>query len=225
MSTDAAGMQSDAAGLVNKGMESATDAVSSVGSRTIGGLDDRLTLLGARMTIVALSFFFACFYFAQIYLQLVNENGKWLPQGVTHPSWTLGILEMGLVLGAGIVYFGAQWLGLYQRNFRRLSLGLMVATVLMVASCILHIAELHNPGFSLQGGGYVSVFIALEGTFTVFLILTTIVLFGMANRARAGLFGRSAVAVEAFGEYLGWVAAIALMNFLVLYVQPFFQTA
>jgi hypothetical protein len=225
MSSDAAGFQSDAAGLVNKGMEAATDTVSSVGSRTIRGLDDRLTLLAARMTIVALSFFFACFYFAQVYLQLVNENGQWLPKGVTHPSWTLGILEMGLVQVAGLVYFGGQWLGLYRRDFGRLTFGMMVATLLMVVSCILHIAELHNPGFSLQGGGYVSVFISLEGPFTVFLIVTTILLFGMANRARAGLFERSGVAVEAFGEYFGWVAAVALLNFLALYVQPFFQTA
>lgn len=225
MSTDAAGFQSDTAQVVNQGMETAADTVSSLGSRTIRGLDDRLTLLSVRLTLAALSFFFACFYFAQIYLQLVNENGQWLPHGISHPSWALGILETALVLVAGLVYFAAQWLGLYQRNFGRLSLGLIVAAVLMVVSCILHIAELHNPGFSLQGGGYVSVFISLEGTFTVLLILTTIVLLGVANRARAGLFKNSGVTIEAFGEFLGWVSAIALLNFLVLYVQPFFQTA
>jgi heme/copper-type cytochrome/quinol oxidase subunit 3 len=94
-----------------------------------------------------------------------------------------------------------------------------------VVSVIVHILELHNPGFSLQAGGYASIFIALEGTFTILLVITTIVLLGMANRARLGLFQENGVTVEAFGEYFGWFSAIALINFLALYVQPFFPIA
>jgi len=135
-----------------------------------------------------------------------------------------GDFTVGLLLLAGLVYFAAQWGGLYQGNHARLQVGLWVALLLTVVSCVLHIAELHNPGFSIQGGGYVSVFIALEGTFTVFLILTAVALFGMANRARLGLLRQSPIAVEAFGEYFGWVTAVALASFLALYVQPFFST-
>lgn len=225
MSTDATGLPSNAAGAANVGLEAATGVASATGTRSVRSLDDRLTVLGVRMTYVALSFFFACFYFAQVYLQLVNENGLWLPKGINHPATFIGVAEMALIEIAGLVYFWGQWAGLYKRNFGRLQLGLWIAALLSAVAVIFHVAELHAPGFSLQGGGYVSVFIATEGTFTVFLVLTTIVLLGMANRARLGLFRQSGVAVEAFGEFFGFMAALALINFLALYVQPFFPIA
>ena len=56
-------------------------------------------------------------------------------------------------------------------------------------------------------------------------VVVTLILFGVANRARLGLFRESGVAVEAFGEFVGWMSAIALLNFLALYVQPFFPSA
>lgn len=225
MSTDATGLQSDSAGSINKGMEQMASAASAVGARHVHSQDERLTLVATRMTIVAMTFFFACFYFALFYLQLINANGQWLPPGIDHPSSALGVAEVALVIVAGLAYFWGQWAGLYTGNMKRLQLGVSLAALLCVAACVLHIIELHAPGFSLQGGGYVSVFIALEGTFTVIFMLTTVGLLGMANRARLGLFGNSAIAVEAFGEFLGWMSAIALINFLALYVQPFIQTA
>lgn len=225
MSTDATGLPSDAAGLANRGIESATTVASAAGARHARSQDDRLTLLATRMAMVAMTFFFACFYFALFYLQLINENGQWLPPGVDHPASWLGVAEVALVVAAGLIYFWGQWAGLYAGKLERLTIGVSVAALLCVVASILHIAELHAPGFSLQGGGYVSVFVALEGTFTVIFILTTIVLLGMANRARLGLFARSGIAVEAFGEFFGWIAAIAVINFLALYVQPFIQTA
>jgi hypothetical protein len=224
MSTDATGLPTNISGPVNAGLDTAADTVASAGARHIRGLDDRLTLLAVRMTYVALSFFFACFYFAQVYLQLVDENGLWLPKGIDHPATLIGVAEVVLILAAGLVYFWGQWGGLYRRNFGNLNLALWVAAILCLVSVIVHIVELHTPGFSLQGGGYVSVFVAIEGTFTALLVLTTIVLLGMANRARLGLFRESGIAVEAFGEYFGWLSAVALINFLALYVQPFFPT-
>ncbi|HLJ69506.1 MAG TPA: cytochrome c oxidase subunit 3 [Chloroflexota bacterium] len=225
MSTDATGLPSEGAAAVSRGLDVAATTAAGAGARSIRNLDDRLTLLLSRMTIASLSFFFACFYFAQVYLQIVNENGMWLPAGITHPSTALGIAEVACIIVAGLAYFWGQWGGLYQRNYERLTAGLSLAALLSVAAVILHIGELHNPGFYLKGGGYVSVFIALEGTFTILLFISTIVLLGMANRARLGLFRQSGIAVEAFGEYFGFLSAIALMNFLALYVQPFFPSA
>lgn len=225
MSTDATGLPSEGAAAVSQALDSTAGAVSGAGARHVRSLDDRLTLLAARMTMASLAFFFACFYFAQVYLQIVNENNQWKPPGINHPASVLGILEVAFVLGAGVAYVWGQWGGLYRRNFATLHIGIWLATLLLVASCVVHVIELHAPGFSLQGGGYVSVFISLEGTFTVVLIVFTIAALGMANRARLGLFRQSGVAVEAFGELLGFISAIALMNFLALYVQPFFPSA
>jgi hypothetical protein len=225
MSTDATGLPSPGAQIVGQGLDKAVETAVTAGARTVRSLDDRLTLLAVRMTYVALSFFFACFYFAHFYLQLVNENGMWLPPGVTHPAIGVGVSEVALVIGAGLIYFWGQWAGLYRRDFGKLHAALWAAAFLTVASLGLHVAELHSPGFSLQGGGYVSVFIALEGVFTGVLVFTILVLLGLANRARLGRFRQSGIAIEAFGEYFGWLSAIALMNFLALYVQPFFPSA
>ncbi len=214
MSTSEAGV-TDAAQL-------AGDIATARGARN---LDGRLTMVATRMTYVSLSFFMASFYFGLIYLQLVNENNMWLPKGVDHPPSWLGAAEVGCVLLAGVVYFWGQWTGLYQRNWSRLHLGLWVASLLGIAAIVLHVIELHRPGFSLQSGGYVSLFIAIEGVYTVLLVVTVIALLGVANRARLGLFRESGVAVEAFGEFLGWMSAVALINFLALYVQPFFHSA
>ncbi|HEX8918455.1 MAG TPA: hypothetical protein VF898_08125 [Chloroflexota bacterium] len=224
MSTDATGLPSDVGGAINTGLNAAASSVASAGARHVRSLDERLTLIGVRATYVSFSFFFACFFFAIVYLQLVNENGLWLPKGIDHPASALGVIETAAVLLAGLAYFWGQWGGLYQRNFARLSLGLWAAAILCLISVITHIIELHSPGFSLQGGGYVSCFVALEGTLTALLVVVTVILFGVANRARLGLFAESGVAIEAFGEFVGWMSAIALMTFLALYVQPFFPS-
>ncbi|MGH2441763.1 MAG: hypothetical protein ACRDFX_01195 [Chloroflexota bacterium] len=195
------------------------------GARYARSTDERLTLLAVRMVYVSLSFFAACYYFALMYLQIVNENGQWKPAGIDHPASWIGASEMGLVLVAGVVYFWGQWGGLYKRNFSRLGSGVGLAALLGVAAVVIHIYELYHLGFVSSGGGYVSVFIGMEIIFTVILFLSVVALLGVANRARLGLFQKSGIAVEAFGEFWGWVSAIALLNFLALYVQPFFHSA
>lgn len=188
-------------------------------------LDNHLTLTSVRMVYIAGSFFFAAFYFGLVYLQIINVNNMWLPHGIDHPPTWMGVSEVALVLAAGSIYFWGQYFGLQIRNFARLNLALWVAALLTIIACVIHIIELHAPGFSLQGGAYVSLFIAIEGVFTVFLIVTALVLLGVANRARLGLFNQNGISVAAFGEWYGWIAGVALFNFLALYVQPFFPIA
>jgi len=198
-----------------------TGTIATALARETRSLDDRLTLLGSRMVYTALAFFAVCYYFALMFLQIMNENGMWKPKGINHPPMVIGVVEVALVIAAGLIYFWGQWSGLYARKFAILQSALWVAGLLGLVAFGFHIYELHNPGFPLQTG-YSSVFIATEGVFTALLGVSVIVLLGMANRARLGRFEASGVAVEAFGEYWGFVSAIALLNFLALYVQPFF---
>lgn len=204
-------------------MSTATDIAG--GGPRARSLDDRLSTLAIRMVYISLSFFFASFYFGLVYLQIVNENNMWLPRGVNHPPSWMGVSEVVLILVAGIVYFWAQWSGSYGGKYNLLKIGLWIAALLTVVSFLIHVWELHAPGFSLQGGGYVSLFIAIEATYTVILGITAIVLIGLANRAQRGLFRQNATGIDVFGEFFGWMAAIALFNFLALYVQPFFPIA
>lgn len=206
--------------------------VATALARHTRSLDDRLTLLQIRMVYAALAFGVASFFFALVYLQLINEHGLWMSKGLHQPTLLVGLFEMGLIQAAGLVYLWGQWAGLYRRNFRVLQIALLIAGILTLVSIGFHIYELHHPGFgghpisaTLGFGvhsGYVSVFIVMESVLTVLLIPTAIVLFGLANRAGKGLFERSGVAVEAFGEFYGFMAAVALLAFLGLYVQPFF---
>jgi hypothetical protein len=210
-------------------MSQITDAQPNVTEVSIASrprsLDDRLSLTSIRMFYIAASFFFASFYFGLVYLQIVNENNMWLPHGVDHPPTWMGVSEMALIQIAGLAYFWGQWGGMYQRKFGRLTLGLWIAAILTIVAIVIHVIELHSPGFSLQSGAYVSIFTVVEGVYTVFLVGTAVVLLGVANRARLGLFNENGTGVEAFGEFFGWMAGVALFNFLALYVQPFFPIA
>ena len=179
------------------------------------------------MVYTSLTFYFAAFYFAFVYLQLIQQNGMWLPKAVHQPPLWLGLVASGSVILAGIVYFWGQWSGLYRKNFGVLRLALWVAFVLGVISLIFHVYAIHNhPGFAnLQLGAYVSVFTGLEGVYTVLLFFSDLVLLGLAIRAQRGLFNVNGIAIDAFGEYWGWLAAIALANFGALWLQPFFHSA
>src|SRR5579872_4224386 len=101
MSTDATGIPVGPGAIANQALEAGAETATRAGAREVRRLDDRLTLLLARMTIASMAFFFACFYFAQFYLQIVNENGQWLPAGVNHPPLWIGISEVVLILAAG----------------------------------------------------------------------------------------------------------------------------
>jgi heme/copper-type cytochrome/quinol oxidase subunit 3 len=214
----------DAEGLTAAGL--ATTPVA----REVPSLDHRLTILQIRMIYVAMAFGVACFWFAEVYLQIVNSNSMWKPRGIHQPTLLVGLFEVGLVIAAGLVYFWGQWAGLYKHNFSILKLALLIAGLLGLAAIGFHIYELHHPGYGFIVGpngneslqtGYSSVFTVMEGAFTALLIPCVIVLLGLANRARKGLFESSGVAIEAFGELWGFLSAVALMDFLGLYIQPF----
>jgi heme/copper-type cytochrome/quinol oxidase subunit 3 len=214
-----------------------TSTAATALARETRSLDDRLTILATRMLYVSLTFMLACFYFAFVYLDLINQNGFWKPPSlVQRPPEVFGLIEVGVIIVAGLVYVWAQWGGLYHRDWPTLNLGLWITALLGLCAVGLHIYELVNPGITpaklpaaIQGTqfstGYGSVFIGLEGVYTGLLCLTVLVLLGVANRARLGLFKESGVAVEAFGEFFGFMAVFALLNYLALYVVPFFPIA
>src|SRR5271166_4102768 len=92
------------------------DALDNTGSaatslaRETRSVDDRLAILATRMTYVALTFMLTCFYFAFVYLDLIDQNGFWKPAHlVQRPSLGFGLVEMGLIILAGLVYVWGQW--------------------------------------------------------------------------------------------------------------------
>jgi heme/copper-type cytochrome/quinol oxidase subunit 3 len=180
-------------------------------------VDARLARVGTWIWIVADVFFFAAWFFAFFYLRALNNNYDWLPAGTTHPTRAVGALIVLLaIVSAGLYWTGARTV-VAQRATARLFFWLaLIAGILCFGT---QIYEFRNLGFDPQmGGGYPSVFVGLKG---VWLFQLTGAMFWLATQiAQARPLGdvtirpRSAVI---FGNFMAFLAAIALVAYLVLY--------
>jgi heme/copper-type cytochrome/quinol oxidase subunit 3 len=180
-------------------------------------VDARLARVGTWIWIVADAFFFLAWFFAFFYLRALNNNYDWLPAGTTHPTRGIGALILLLVIAsAGLYWAGARTI-VTQRATTRLLFSLaLIAGILCFA---VQIYEFRNLGFDpQQGGGYPSVFVGLKGVWLFQLTGAMFWLAGQVAQARplgdATIRPRSAVI---FGNFMLFLAAIALVSYLVLY--------
>lgn len=184
-------------------------------------LQEKLTLGLGRMLIASGLFFMIPFFVSYAMLTVLNNNDMWLPHGVTHPSMALGAASaILLVLSALSFYWGRT--GSSAGNQGQLTGGLTLALLLAIAAAICYVLTLGHLGFSLQAGGYVSVFFGMTLVYEILLVGLCIFLFGFANRARLGLYTQTrGVALKAFGEYWTWFVIMGVIAYLVLYFLPF----
>jgi heme/copper-type cytochrome/quinol oxidase subunit 3 len=180
-------------------------------------VDARLARVGTWLWIVADVFFFAAWFFAFFYLRALNNNYDWLPAGTTHPTRGIGALIVLLaIISAGLYWAGARTV-VAQRATARLFFWLaLVAGILCFG---FQIYEFRNLGFDpQQGGGYPSVFVGLKGVWL--FQLTGAMLWLASHIAQTRPAGdvtirpRSAVI---FGNFMLFLAGIALVSYLVLY--------
>ena len=180
-------------------------------------VDARLARVGTRIWIVADVFFFAAWFFAFFYLRALNNDYSWLPPGTTHPTRGIGAIILLLVIvSAGLYWAGARALVTQPATARLFFWLALVAGILCFA---VQIYEFRNLGFDPQmGGGYPSVFVGLKG---VWLFQLTGAMFWLAtNIAQARPNGDSTVRPKSaviFGNFMVFLAAIALVSYLVLY--------
>jgi len=180
-----------------------------------------LTIWLARMLVAAGTTFFASYFFAFTLLQLYDGNNQWLPAGITHPAAILGVGNVALLLLSGLVYFWGQiqmWRGATDRFSGYCTVALLLgfgATVFLAASLI------HTP-FDTQAGGYASVFYGLTRVLGTVLLASLVFMVGLTYRSIKGLYSRDNMAViDAFGEYWGWLIAISVVSYVLLYILPF----
>ncbi len=180
-------------------------------------VDARLARVGTWIWIVADAFFFAAWFFAFFYLRALNNDYSWLPPGTTHPTRGIGALIVLLaIVSAGLYWAGARTV-LPQRATARLFFSLaLVAGILCFG---VQIYEFRNLGFDPQmGGGYPSVFVGLKG---VWLFQLTVAMFWLATQiAQTRPFGDGTIRPKSaviFGNFMVFLAAIALVSYLVLY--------
>jgi heme/copper-type cytochrome/quinol oxidase subunit 3 len=180
-------------------------------------VDARLARVGTWIWIGADVFFFAAWFFAFFYLRALNNNYDWLPAGTTHPTRAIGALIVLLaIVSAGLYWTGARTVVAQRATARLLFWLALIAGILCFGT---QIYEFRNLGFDPQmGGGYPSVFVGLKG---VWLFQLTGAMFWLAAQiAQARPLGdvtirpRSAVI---FGNFMAFLAAVALVAYLVLY--------
>jgi heme/copper-type cytochrome/quinol oxidase subunit 3 len=180
-------------------------------------VDARLARVGTRIWIVADVFFFAAWFFAFFYLRALNNDYDWLPPGTTHPTRAIGAIIVALVvISAVLVWAGARAIAT-QPSTARLFFWLALAGGI---GCFgVQIYEYGHLGFDpQQGGGYPSVFVGLKG---VWLFQLTGAMFWLATHiAQARTDGDATIrpkSVVTFGNFMFFLAAIALVAYLVLY--------
>jgi heme/copper-type cytochrome/quinol oxidase subunit 3 len=112
--------------------------------------------IGARLVSSATAFVFMSFLFAFLYLKTVNSNGLWRPKGVTPvQTWGIAVLVLTLV-SAGLFDLARRDMGGgTEARWRQLSLGAVVAGVLVIVAQGLEYATI---SFKTASGGWASVF-------------------------------------------------------------------
>jgi heme/copper-type cytochrome/quinol oxidase subunit 3 len=180
-------------------------------------VDARLARVGTRIWIVADVFFFAAWFFAFFYLRALNNNYDWLPPATTHPTRAIGaIIVLLAIVAAGLYWAGARAI-VTQRATARLFLWLALASGILCFA--VQIYEFQHLGFDpQQGGGFPSVFVGLKG---VWLFQLTGAMFWLATQiAQTRPLGDATIRPKSavtFGNFLVFLAAVALVAYLVLY--------
>jgi heme/copper-type cytochrome/quinol oxidase subunit 3 len=180
-------------------------------------VDARLARVGTWIWTVADVFFFAAWFFAFFYLRALNNDYSWLPAGTTHPTRAIGALIVLLaIVSAGLYWAGARTV-VAQRATARLLFSLaLIAGILCFG---VQIYEFRNLGFDpQQGGGYPSVFVGLKG---VWLFQLTGAMLWLATQiAQTRPLGDATIrpkSVVIFGNFMVFLAAVALVSYVVLY--------
>src|SRR6202158_3368107 len=180
-------------------------------------VDARLARVGTRIWIVADVFFFAAWFFAFFYLRALNNNYDWLPPGTTHPTRAIGAVIVAFAVAlAALVWFGARAVDTQPAAARLL---FWLALAAGVGCFAVQIYEFRNLGFDPQlGGGYPSVFVGLKGVW-LFQLLGAMLWLG-SRIAQAYPYRDATVrpkSVLTFANFTAFLAAIALVAYLVLY--------
>jgi heme/copper-type cytochrome/quinol oxidase subunit 3 len=179
-------------------------------------IDRRLSRVGIWLALAADTFFFAGWWFSFFYLRALNNNQSWTAQGVGPPSRGFGLVVLGLVILMAVCY----WLTsrLLYGSFL-FSLLAPISLVLGIAACLFQAYGMWHMGFGLTQGGYPSVFAGLTGSWLIQLVLAVGWLATTVVQARpSGDTVLRPYAAASFGWILLYLAAVGVINFILLYL-------
>jgi cytochrome c oxidase subunit III len=170
--------------------------------------------LGVILIIAADVAFVLSLVFTYFYLRGLNTEGKWIPDGGRTAGIAMGWVIAGVVVASLLAYRWAE-AGIRAGDGGRLTVGLLIALVLILVDVGLQVYQLASLPFVTSTGSYASSFIVLSGYHLVHVVLTTFLGIGVWNRARRGMFTADHHAhVRLAGLWWLWVAVSALITAL-----------
>jgi heme/copper-type cytochrome/quinol oxidase subunit 3 len=179
-------------------------------------LDARVVSVGVWLFLSADLFFFAGWWFSYFYLRALNNNNAWIVDGLTRPNKAYGLAVLLLFILSAVTYWAATRVAVRSAFFGLLA---PVSLLLGVAACLFQGYEMWHLGFGLTQGGYPSVFVGttaswlIQLVFAVLWLATVVVQVGPAGDTR-----RRPHAAASFGWILLFLAAIGIINYILLYL-------
>jgi heme/copper-type cytochrome/quinol oxidase subunit 3 len=179
-------------------------------------LEARVVGVGVWLFLAADIFFFAGWWFSFFYLRALNNNNAWMVQGVGVPSRAYGLIVLLLAIGAAVVYWATTRVAVRSALFDLLA---PISLVMGIAACLFQGYQMWNLGFGLTEGGYPSVFSGLTGSWLIQLLFAVVWLATVVVQARpVGDTVLRPYAAASFGWILLYLAAIGVINFILLYL-------
>lgn len=178
---------------------------------------ERNLRIGIRVMAGSTIMFFLAFVFAYLYLQSLDSNGLWRPNGVDPPQGYGAAIVLLFALSAGSVAYAAH----AARNGGAWLAGAGVSLVLALAGCVVQGFEYAHLGFGPQSGGYASVFIGWTALFVIFVlpvIYWVETLFAEGLRNRHGPGPSVPPGLDQLALYWQLLAAIGVLAWLMLYL-------
>jgi heme/copper-type cytochrome/quinol oxidase subunit 3 len=192
----------------------------------------------------ATAFFFIAFLFAYFYLRSLDEHHAWKPKGVDAPTGWGAAVAACVVAAAVLVAWGAADQRAGRRGLFRVK-G-VAALVLGVAAVVLQVVAWATLDWGPTNGGFASVYVGWTGLFALFVLgtlfwleTTVAVSFryrrfamdqaevepghasGDPDRTRPDIANPVALNVDevaALTSYLGVLAAVGVISWIVLYL-------
>jgi heme/copper-type cytochrome/quinol oxidase subunit 3 len=179
-------------------------------------LDARVASVGVWLFLSADLFFFAGWWFTYFYLRALNNNNAWIIQGLVRPNKAYGLVVLLLFVLSAVTYWATTQVAVRSALFRLLA---PVSLVLGIAACLFQGYGMWHLGFGLTDGGYPSVFSGLTTSWLIQLVsavvwLATVV----AQVGPAGDTRRRPHAAGSFGWILLFLAAVGIINYILLYL-------
>jgi hypothetical protein len=174
----------------------------------------------ARLWCGAVTFFFAAFVFAYVYLRSLDVNHGWIIGKHVSASGGLGAAVMGLILLSAVL-----WRVGYMRRDDTIATG-TVAIVLAIIAVVLQFVQYTTLGFGPASGGYASVFIGWTITYIlsaicgIYWIETQVATLWRASKREVSDDEEAVMraGVEASSFFWAYFAGIGVLTFIILYL-------